>query len=69
MKETFGTERIDIPRAPGLGLVLDQVHFDRYYYYTNIRGLCMNHNKNLLMQTKQVYFHVKALKDIPFVSN
>jgi len=30
MKETFGTERIDIPRAPGLGLVLDQVHFDRY---------------------------------------
>ena len=23
-------QRIDIPRAPGLGLVLEQVHFDRY---------------------------------------
>lgn len=28
--ETFGMQRIDIPRAPGLGLVLEQVHFDRY---------------------------------------
>lgn len=30
IEETFGTERIDLPRAPGLGLVLEQVHFDRY---------------------------------------
>eukprot|EP00088_Acartia_fossae_P047077 TRINITY_DN5099_c0_g1_i12.p1 TRINITY_DN5099_c0_g1~~TRINITY_DN5099_c0_g1_i12.p1 ORF type:complete len:439 (-),score=68.13 TRINITY_DN5099_c0_g1_i12:53-1369(-) len=30
IEETFGMDRIDIPRAPGLGLVLDEVHFDRY---------------------------------------
>lgn len=30
IEETFGTKQIDIPRAPGLGLVLEQVHFDRY---------------------------------------
>jgi len=30
LDETFGMDRIDIPRAPGLGLVLDEVHFDRY---------------------------------------
>lgn len=26
----FGEKRIDVPMAPGLGLVLDQVHYDRY---------------------------------------
>lgn len=26
----FTSDRIDIPMAPGLGLVLDQVHYDRY---------------------------------------
>jgi len=30
IEETWGMERIDIPRAPGLGLVLDQIHYDRY---------------------------------------
>jgi len=28
--ETWGMERIDIPRAPGLGLILDEIHYDRY---------------------------------------
>ena len=26
----FGEKRIDVPKAPGLGLVLDQVHYDQY---------------------------------------
>lgn len=26
----WGTQRVDIPRAPGLGLMLDQVHYDTY---------------------------------------
>lgn len=26
----FGQERIDVPIAPGLGLLLEQVHYDRY---------------------------------------
>jgi len=30
MEEAWGMERIDIPRAPGLGLMLDTVHFDKY---------------------------------------
>lgn len=28
----FGMEKINIPRAPGLGLVLDYVHYDRYNF-------------------------------------
>jgi len=30
MEEAWGMDRIDIPRAPGLGLMLDTVHFDKY---------------------------------------
>jgi len=30
LEEAWGMERIDIPRAPGLGLMLDQIHYDRY---------------------------------------
>lgn len=30
LERAFGEARIDIPMAPGLGLVLDQVHYDRY---------------------------------------
>jgi len=30
LKEAWGMQRIDIPRAPGLGLLLDQIHYDRY---------------------------------------
>lgn len=30
LKKAFTAERIDVPMAPGLGLVLDQVHYDRY---------------------------------------
>lgn len=30
LTRAFGSERIDVPMAPGLGLVLDQVHYDRY---------------------------------------
>eukprot|EP00092_Neocalanus_flemingeri_P032152 GFUD01034944.1.p1 GENE.GFUD01034944.1~~GFUD01034944.1.p1 ORF type:complete len:415 (-),score=107.52 GFUD01034944.1:44-1288(-) len=30
VKNAWGMERIDIPRAPGLGLMLDQIHYDRY---------------------------------------
>lgn len=26
----LGQERLDIPMAPGLGLVLDKIHYDRY---------------------------------------
>lgn len=28
--QVFTTERVNIPRAPGLGLVLEYVHYDRY---------------------------------------
>ena len=27
---TWGMERIDIPRAPGLGLMLEEIHYERY---------------------------------------
>merc|ERR1719383_878453 len=30
LEETWGMERIDIPRAPGLGLVLEEIHYERY---------------------------------------
>jgi len=30
MEDAWGMKRIDIPRAPGLGLMLDQIHYDRY---------------------------------------
>jgi len=30
LDNAWGMERIDIPRAPGLGLMLDQIHYDRY---------------------------------------
>lgn len=30
IERAFSEARIDIPMAPGLGLVLDQVHYDRY---------------------------------------
>ena len=30
MEEAWGTQRVDIPRAPGLGLVLDEVHYESY---------------------------------------
>ena len=29
LEQTWGMDRIDIPRAPGLGLVLEEVHYDR----------------------------------------
>jgi len=30
LEEAWGMQRIDIPRAPGLGLLLDHIHYDRY---------------------------------------
>ncbi|KAK2888423.1 tRNA pseudouridine synthase A isoform X1 [Channa argus] len=30
MERSWGQEKVDIPKAPGLGLVLERVHFDRY---------------------------------------
>ncbi|KAL0965402.1 hypothetical protein UPYG_G00280800 [Umbra pygmaea] len=30
LKRTWGEEKVDVPKAPGLGLVLEKVHFDRY---------------------------------------
>lgn len=30
IKRSFTEERLDIPMAPGLGLVLDRIHYDRY---------------------------------------
>jgi tRNA pseudouridine38-40 synthase len=30
VEKTWTPDRIDIPKAPGVGLVLDQVHYDRY---------------------------------------
>jgi len=30
LEDAWGMDRIDIPRAPGLGLMLDQIHYDRY---------------------------------------
>lgn len=30
MEEAWGMNRIDVPRAPGLGLMLDTVHFEKY---------------------------------------
>lgn len=30
IEKTFLSERMDVPKAPGLGLVLDKVHYERY---------------------------------------
>ncbi|XP_059214039.1 tRNA pseudouridine synthase A [Centropristis striata] len=30
IERSWGLEKVDVPKAPGLGLVLDKVHFDRY---------------------------------------
>ncbi|VDN42788.1 unnamed protein product [Gongylonema pulchrum] len=30
IEKTFLSERMDVPMAPGLGLVLDKVHYERY---------------------------------------
>ena len=30
IEKSWGKEKMDIPKAPGLGLILDTVHFDRY---------------------------------------
>ncbi|XP_018560852.1 tRNA pseudouridine synthase A [Anoplophora glabripennis] len=30
IKDSFQMEKVNVPRAPGLGLVLDYVHYDRY---------------------------------------
>ena len=30
IEKTWEAMRIDVPRAPGLGLVLDEIHYDRY---------------------------------------
>uniref|UniRef100_A0A3Q2QIP8 Pseudouridylate synthase 1 homolog n=1 Tax=Fundulus heteroclitus TaxID=8078 RepID=A0A3Q2QIP8_FUNHE len=30
MERSWGQEKVDVPKAPGLGLVLERVHFDRY---------------------------------------
>ncbi|XP_044030508.1 tRNA pseudouridine synthase A isoform X2 [Siniperca chuatsi] len=30
MQRSWGQEKVDVPKAPGLGLVLERVHFDRY---------------------------------------
>ncbi|XP_035524517.1 tRNA pseudouridine synthase A isoform X2 [Morone saxatilis] len=30
MERSWGQEKVDVPKAPGLGLVLEKVHFDRY---------------------------------------
>ncbi|XP_060917480.1 tRNA pseudouridine synthase A isoform X1 [Labrus mixtus] len=30
VERSWGLEKVDVPKAPGLGLVLERVHFDRY---------------------------------------
>lgn len=30
VERSWGQEKVDVPKAPGLGLVLEKVHFDRY---------------------------------------
>ena len=30
IEESWGTQRVDIPRAPGLGLMLDEIHYGSY---------------------------------------
>lgn len=30
MQRSWGLQKVDVPKAPGLGLVLEKVHFDRY---------------------------------------
>ncbi|KAM6985561.1 pseudouridylate synthase 1 homolog [Aplochiton taeniatus] len=30
LERSWGEEKVDVPKAPGLGLVLEKVHFDRY---------------------------------------
>ncbi|KAM9307169.1 pseudouridylate synthase 1 homolog [Pholidichthys leucotaenia] len=30
MERSYGPDKVDVPKAPGLGLILERVHFDRY---------------------------------------
>lgn len=33
IQSSFGIEKVNVPRAPGLGLMLDYVHYERYYSF------------------------------------
>ena len=30
IERSWGPDKVDVPKAPGLGLILERVHFDRY---------------------------------------
>lgn len=36
IENSFGIDRVNVPRAPGLGLILDYVHYERYILYSMI---------------------------------
>ena len=37
--DSWNTDRIDIPRAPGLGLMLDEVHYEKYNHRFGSDGI------------------------------
>lgn len=39
INRAFTADRLDLPMAPGLGLVLDQVHYDRYNRRYGVDGV------------------------------
>uniref|UniRef100_UPI003AAE0A48 pseudouridylate synthase 1 homolog n=1 Tax=Centroberyx gerrardi TaxID=166262 RepID=UPI003AAE0A48 len=57
MERSWGHDKVDVPKAPGLGLVLERVHFDRYNKRFGGDGL---HER---LEWEQEEEAIKAFKD------
>lgn len=61
MERSWGQEKVDVPKAPGLGLVLEKVHFDRYNKRFGGDGLheCLEweHEEELIKAFKEAHIY------------
>ncbi|KAL3285507.1 hypothetical protein HHI36_000039 [Cryptolaemus montrouzieri] len=66
LNQAFSSEKVNIPRAPGLGLLLEFVHYDRYNYRYGEDGI---HEK---LNWEEYENDVEAFKDkyiLPTITN
>lgn len=64
LERAFTSERLDIPKAPGLGLVLDQVHYDRYNKRYGEDGIHETLDWNAVEDKVKEFFDSKILPKI-----
>ena len=59
--KAFQTTRIDIPKAPGLGLLLEEVHYDAYNKKYGGDGvhepICWDHKNDIIEEFKHKYIY------------